>query len=95
METGAMREMPKYQCHKRVWALKIKNIRIPAQPDPTAWNGMLVLDFEDEGYAPLLMDATYVKKHDPKPGGYYVVYDDGYKSYSPGAAFESGYTLIA
>ncbi len=25
-------------------------------------------------------------------GGYYVVYEDGYKSFSPAGAFESGYT---
>ncbi|MCK9988658.1 MAG: hypothetical protein AzoDbin1_05130 [Azoarcus sp.] len=27
-------------------------------------------------------------------GGYYVVYEDGYKSFSPAIAFESGYTRI-
>jgi hypothetical protein len=27
-------------------------------------------------------------------GGYFVVYDDGYTSYSPAAAFESGYSRI-
>lgn len=26
--------------------------------------------------------------------GYYVVYDDGYKSWSPAKAFEEGYTKI-
>jgi hypothetical protein len=30
----------------------------------------------------------------PSVGGYYVVYDDGYKSYSPSEAFEGGYTKI-
>ena len=27
-------------------------------------------------------------------GGYYVVYEDGYKSFSPAGAFESGYTPL-
>src|SRR5262250_2445309 len=26
-ESGAAREMPRYKCHKEVWALKIANIR--------------------------------------------------------------------
>ena len=33
-------------------------------------------------------------RHKPKAGGYYVVYDDGYKSYSPAKAFEEGYVRI-
>jgi hypothetical protein len=30
----------------------------------------------------------------PQPGGYFVVYKDGYKSFSPAKAFEEGYTRI-
>ena len=30
----------------------------------------------------------------PEVGGYYVVYEDGYKSFSPAGAFESGYTPL-
>ena len=33
-------------------------------------------------------------KHDPQAGGYYVVYADGYQSFSPAQAFEEGYTRI-
>ena len=33
-------------------------------------------------------------KHQPTVGGYYVVYKDGYKSFSPADAFESGYTRV-
>lgn len=36
-----------------------------------------------------------MRKHKPEVGGYYVVYKDGYKSFSPAAAFDEGYTLIA
>lgn len=57
---------------------------------------------EDPRYAPITVEAFWVVKHDPKPGGYYVVYDgDGqlqtnaYRSWSPGPVFEAGYTLIA
>jgi hypothetical protein len=31
-------------------------------------------------------------KHKPQVGGYFVQYRDGYKSFSPAAAFEEGYS---
>jgi len=34
------------------------------------------------------------QEHNPQPGGYFVVYKDGYKSFSPAKAFEEGYTRI-
>ena len=80
-------EMPKYQCHKQVWALKIKAI----EPN-TEKSVKLVV--EEEGYEPLVVGQRFVKKHQPEVGGYFVVYEDGYKSYSPAAAFESGYTAL-
>ena len=83
----AMRAMPRYRCHKEVWALKIKTIRFVE-------NGGAEITPEDEGYAPFLVDDAYISKHGPQEGGYYVVYNDGYKSWSPPAAFESGYTRI-
>lgn len=33
-------------------------------------------------------------KHKPVAGGYFVVYEDGYESFSPAKAFEEGYTRI-
>lgn len=48
----------------------------------------------DAGYAPFRVDAAYMRKHTPHVGGYYVVYTDGYKSFSPAQAFEEGYTRI-
>jgi hypothetical protein len=49
---------------------------------------------EDSGYAPFPVSRAYVTKHSPKAGGYYVVYADGYKSWSPAQAFEEGYTRV-
>jgi len=80
-------EMPKYSCHKEVWALKISDVEATA-------SGGRRLSFVAEGYAPIEVDAAYTAKHNPQPGGYYVVYADGYKSWSPAEAFEAGYTLI-
>lgn len=83
----ASREMPKYQCHKQVWALKIKAVAEGQSNDEFD-----ILQFEEAGYAPLSVSADWHFKHKPEAGGYYVVYEDGYKSYSPASAFESGYT---
>jgi hypothetical protein len=84
MQEQAQRQMPLYDCHKQVWALKIALIE-------TSDNGALITPVE-EGYAPFEVDKNYLQKHSPDVGGYYVVYKDGYKAYSPEKAFEEGYT---
>lgn len=89
-----MREMPRYQCHKQVWALKIKAIQFARADLQGMHRGPAVITPEDDGYGPFEVDERFVMKHQPQVGGYYVVYDDGYKSFSPADAFESGYTLI-
>ncbi len=81
------REMPRYKCHKEVWALKIAEV-IEEPP------GSAQIVPEDAGYAAFSVHAAYVQKHQPKAGGYYVVYEDGYKSFSPAKAFEAGYTPL-
>ena len=94
-EGHASRQMPRYKCHKEVWALKIEHVAYDIRGD-----GSAVITPSDEGYGLFEVDAEYVNKHlknrDPKNGqtigGYYVVYDDGYKSFSPAKAFEEGYT---
>ncbi len=103
--TGVVREMPKYKCHKEVWALKIKEIQ---RVEPTVEELQRILDSnqespvfdfaiitpEDEGFAPFGVGEKYFRKHNPQVGGYFVVYADGYKSYSPAKAFEEGYTQL-
>lgn len=91
--TGAenMAELPKYRCHKEVWALKIERIDNP-HPDPN--DGSRDLVFDNKTFLPMRVDYEYMQKHDPQPGGYYVQYKDGYKSFSPAKPFEDGYTLI-
>ena len=132
-ESEVAREMPRYRCHKEVWALKIRdllpvkhapcihpigsttcgygpyeNLHVgsskPKPPngrhkyepadglDKSAVALMIVPD--DDGYAPFPVDADYIDRHKPAVGGYYVVYKDGYKSFSPAEAFEQGYTLL-
>src|SRR5258708_7161230 len=79
-EVGA--ELPRYQSHKKVWALKIKDV-----------TGCSITP-ADAGYAPFIVDHTMYARYTPVAGDYYVVYQDGYKSFSPAKAFEEGYTRI-
>jgi hypothetical protein len=88
-----MTEMPKYRSHKTVWALKIVAVDDPTRPGDET-DGSRVLTFAEPGYAPQRVPHAFVRKHDPKAGGYFVVYEDGYTSWSPADAFESGYTRI-
>ena len=82
-----MAEMPRYQSHKKVWALKIKDIAFLD-------GGGASITPEESGYAPFPVDEAYMLKHDPKIGGYYVQYEGGYQSFSPADAFEGGYTRV-
>lgn len=94
MEDAApMAQMPLYRSHKEVRALKIKEVRDNRKPDQESDGSMIIVP-EDKVYAPFRVDHDYVRKHQPQAGGYYVVYQDGYKSWSPAEAFESGYTRI-
>lgn len=88
-------EMPRYKSHKTVWALKIAEVRAPNLPPDTESDGSLLIVPEDTRYAPFVVDYAYVRKHAPQAGGYYVVYEDGYASWSPAGAFEAGHTLVS
>lgn len=83
-----MQQMPKYRSHKEVWALKIKDVLC----DTRKTEGAIIP--EEEGFASIPVSSEYMKKHNPQPGGYFVVYPDGYESWSPAAAFESGYARV-
>lgn len=91
-QSNVATELPRYKCHKEVRALKIKHVRIVFVGDGIpveVW-----IHPEDAGYAPFRVSTEYKLKHNPQPGGYYVVYEDGYTSFSPAEAFEEGYTRI-
>ena len=86
---NASMEMPRYQSHKKVWALKIAAIEF--QED-----GRAKIAFSDPGYAPsdTLLPYRTLFKGDETDLGYYVQYADGYVSWSPSKAFEEGYTRL-
>lgn len=86
-------EMPRYRCHEEVWALKIAKLEPDGALSRGAGRSCLLIP-EEAGYAPFRVDEAYCRKHSPRAGGYYVVYKDGYKSFSPADAFEDGYTRI-
>lgn len=79
-------ELPKYNCHKQVQAIKIGFVE-------TLHDGgaKIIPCGIHESFT---VDAEYVRKHVPEAGGYYVVYEGGYKSFSPAQAFEEGYSLV-
>lgn len=84
----AQSAMPRYQSHKKVWALKIKTVTA------NSTDKRLLVAFEESGYAPMDLAYDIVARYTPVPGDYYMVYDDGYKSISPAKAFEEGYTRL-
>jgi hypothetical protein len=78
-------ELPKYKCHKEVRAAKIETVM-------GLKYGAAMLYFAD--LPEIRVSREYYEKHRPVPGGYFVVYDEGYQSFSPAKAFEDGYTRI-
>lgn len=95
-DSGVQSEMPRYRSHKDVWALKIERVQLDADDarvDGRETDGSARL-FVQAPYSPIRVEHDYMRKHDPQAGGYYVVYKDGYKSFSPAQAFEEGYARI-
>jgi len=97
--TQCLSPMPRYVCHKVVRALKIKSIELDidkANKENRETDGSAVLNVGD-GFAPVKVGYYFVQKISEDRGddcGYYVVYEDGYKSWSPTEAFEKGYTRV-
>lgn len=90
-------EMPKYKCHKEVWALKIAKLEFSTSDRATGENeetdGGRIMTPADKGYGQFKLSPDYIRKHKPEVGGYYVLYKGGYESYSPADVFEDGYSL--
>ena len=83
-----MSKLPTYKCHKEVNAAKIAVIEFEA--DDSAKIALIGLDYI------IKTDANYKTKFrgDENDLGYYVIYQDGYVSWSPIKAFEEGYTRV-
>lgn len=82
--------LPQYRCHKQVGAVKILSIR-------HLDDGSATLEAEsDIGTVTFDVNPGWLHcfRGDDSDLGYFVRYADGYQSWSPTAAFESGYTKI-
>lgn len=75
-----MAEMPVYTSHKKVRALEIATV---AGHD---------IGFFGADFPPLHCKPEMFARYTPMPGDFYVVYEDGYASFSPRKAFLEGYT---
>lgn len=81
-DLSASMEMPRYVSHKTVHALEIEEVSVgaPYRMKP-----------KDSGYAEVALPAEMWSRYQPVSGDFYVVYADGYKSFSPRKAFLEGY----
>lgn len=80
--------LPQWKCHKVVRAAKIIDWhRLPNRP------GEEFHLFLEGGHKKTL-PSSRIPADGPIVGGYYVVYEDGYTSFSPAEAFEAGYTRL-
>lgn len=85
--------MKRWQCHKVVSAARILSIT------RTREDGARLLLLATEHLEPGshdLVEVTpeWIDQRSAYAGGYYIVYDDGYTSYSPAPPFEAGYTPL-
>jgi hypothetical protein len=84
---GAGAALPRWKCHKEVWAAKITGVRTVGSEHQ--W----LLDNSGFVHATDALSGRVPSGLFPV-GGYYVRYEDGYESWSPAKAFEDGYTRI-
>ena len=82
--------MKKYICHKEVWADKIIEVLMHFSVVHDRMDYTLRLQDTGLVYAPEHFCARSI----PEVGDYYVIYSDGYESFSPAKVFEEGYSEI-
>ena len=84
------KELPTYVCHKRVRASEVVSIGLyKTNADNKAVREIQISDQFD----PIEILGEVFTRYVPMPGDFYVVYEDGYVSFSPRKAFIEGYTL--
>lgn len=92
-------QFPEYKSHKIVRAGRITQLAQEGdqamQQRVTLIFGELARQVDGEINVPTVdVTAEWYVKHGVHTGGYYVVYEDGYTSFSPEEAFVSGYTKV-
>lgn len=87
-------ELPRWQCHKVVHAAKIAMVaRLADGGFKLALEGGYEVEVSHSyvGRAPTGINGGGAPA---LVGGYYVVYEDGYRSWSPAETFEQGYSRL-
>jgi|HubBroStandDraft_4_1064222.scaffolds.fasta_scaffold00019_28 hypothetical protein len=83
--------LPKWKCHKEVWAAKITD----QMPAGIGSAGLGAWTLDNGGYVTVSEALRARVPSGTSPvGGYYVRYADGFESWSPAKAFEEGYTRL-
>jgi hypothetical protein len=82
-----MSELARWQSHKVVRAGKVISLTFGVQVSVS-------VEAADGGYTVIDVPSKVFARGRPEPGDYFVVYDDGYQSWSPKAIFEAGYTRL-
>jgi hypothetical protein len=85
--------LPQYKCRKIVRAAKITEIKPWIDTTDPNSKAMAQLVF-GEIHGTVDVEFAWVERFKPVAGGYFVVYEDGYTSFSPAKAFEEGYTKL-
>jgi hypothetical protein len=78
-----MSELANWKCHKIVKAGKV--LVLPS------FNGVVTVEDVNGAPCKVGMPLNAFARGGPELGDYIVIYDDGYKSWSPAKAFEDGY----
>ena len=87
-------EFPKYRCHKEVHAIKI------GAADRHKDGTVTIVPKDSNLYDTFTAGSDWGARFKPMDdnggdAGYYIVYEDDYRSWSPTKAFEEGYTLTS
>lgn len=89
-EIYVTKQLPLYVCHKKVRALEIRSIGHYSTDQNEKLRRQVT--FADPAFLPIDVPGEMFARYTPMPGDYYVVYEDGYASFSPRKAFLEGYS---
>ena len=100
------REWPTYRSHKRVRAARIMSIEIICpnhthEPEDDQDVEIMLVPLDPHRGRIKVSEEFFIHRilptlenHDHLLPGYYVMYEDGYDSWSPASTFEAGYDLV-
>ena len=87
-----MGELASWRSHKVVKAGRL--MRQQPESDPGELDVILIVEDVNGAPCKIGVPRDFFARKVPFPGDYIVIYDDGYKSWSPAKAFEEGYTRV-